>query len=82
MKIKPMKLGRVDQITYVLLAIAVFLLLLAGWKNIVLLAFGALAVFVVAVVFRIIYWRCPACGGYLWRNRKENCQHCGATLEK
>ncbi len=82
MKLKPIRLGLVDSITYTILVAAVFFLVLSWKQNTLGPAWASLGCFIVAVVFRVIFWRCPACGKYLWRNRTYTCQHCNARLEK
>ncbi len=39
------------------------------------------AVILAALAFHFACYRCPHCGGQLWRNHGEYCQSCGKRLD-
>ena len=39
-----------------------------------------IAVMMSAIVFKLFFYRCPHCGGYLDRNAGEFCHKCGKRL--
>lgn len=42
---------------------------------------GGLSVFLVALVARLVMWRCPGCGSYLGREANPaTCRKCGARF--
>jgi len=72
-----MRLRRVEMIFGIIPAFG-FLAAMCGaaLEKSILIAVG-MAAMVGALVFRIVFYRCPHCGRYLDRNSGKYCQYCG-----
>lgn len=72
-----MSLKRVEMIFGIIL-VPGFLVAMGGaaMEKSILIALGMTAM-VGALIFRIVFYRCPHCGRYLDRNSGKYCQYCG-----
>ena len=46
------------------------------------LIFIGLGIMVSSIIYHLIFYRCPHCGKYLYRNNGDFCQYCGKNLNE
>lgn len=69
----------------IFIAIAVVAILLIASAEVFdapAMVMAGLGVFVLAVIFRIVFYRCPHCGVYLDRSSGKYCPHCGELVSE
>lgn len=76
-----MKLKTAKYLYYTLCLLMVVCMLACSAAKTDWLAFAAIAIAFVAVLFWIIFGRCPCCNKFLWRSDGKYCPHCGEKLE-
>lgn len=72
----------INVLYFVIFLIGCLLILLGGLREMTpLVGVGGIVV-IVALVFRVLLYRCPTCGKYLDRTKPDGyCPHCGKALK-
>lgn len=73
-ELKPQQVKKIFEITAI---VTVIVVLLSTTVNNLVIAVIGLVVMTAALVFNIVYYRCPYCGKHLGRDGGDFCQHCG-----
>ena len=74
--------GKVRKITLITMLIAVFFLLLGYFVKINLVLFIGWLIFMLALIFYLLFYRCHECGKFLGRDKVKYCPHCGSEVVK
>lgn len=82
---KPIPLSIVTKVSNTLAIVSILLLVISKWiaPNIAAVIFliTALLLIVANIIFMVLYYRCPHCGGFLRTPyRHHYCPHCGTYL--
>ena len=81
---KPMKLKRVRRIIWGLIilgAALAFTGVYTGFAFSPAMTAAGILLTVAAVVFKLVYYRCPHCNAYLDRSTGSYCPYCGKKVE-
>ena len=79
-KLTPKMVNRICWILWAVGALVAFLGTVGEPDSPVLCITGILVMFV-GILFRFIFFRCPACGAYLDRGMPQYCPRCGKKLD-
>lgn len=80
-KLKELKLQQIKKI-FNIAAITIVVIVAIGslLENLPICVFG-FVLMIGAVVFNIIFYRCPRCGRHLGRDGGDYCQYCGVKFD-
>lgn len=82
MKIPKMKLRHVSMTGWISMILGILLILLGCWLRLIWLIILAIFELLAAILFLLLFNRCPHCGGFLGHAGGSGyCPHCGEKLD-
>ncbi len=75
-------LEHVETYTLLILAAGALIALFGAFIEQAVLFGAGMVILLGSIVFKLTFFRCPYCGGYLDRSTGAFCQHCGKQIRE